>query len=407
VISSASTPTQRTHAGVADAPVLRLAPVPLHSDGAELGPQPIAPVPHFSSSDRPQPVATQPCPPRVVERNRQNALRSTGPRSVAGKAVARANAIKHGLTANPAAGVIEDPAAFEGLLDELVAHYQPTNPVEAALVERIAVCLWRLRRATLAETAMVNVQCLAEARAASHGEVQRWIERINQAWIPQPVEVPLPWASDGPGRAATGQRTAWQRTRLAELDELREGEMATSGAALEAMATMLENLAERLERTPGAFGCEDAEKMAWLLGDFAGYFPVELHGRFQDRGMPASPPGGAGDASPSLSPAAADPRHRMPLTPTGRMIAEAMDRPPEAPLNAALIARISARLETLRHQGAACPQPLTSTQVRHRVAGAALMDAAAMERLLRYEGHAERSLARALAELERQGCRRT
>ena len=40
----------------------------------------------------------------------------------------------------------EDPAAFEALRDDLYAHFQPSDPVEEALVEQVAACRWRLRR---------------------------------------------------------------------------------------------------------------------------------------------------------------------------------------------------------------------------------------------------------------------
>lgn len=54
-------------------------------------------------------------PARRCERNRANARHSAGPRSDQGRAVSRGNALRHGLCANPAAGVVEDRRAFEDL----------------------------------------------------------------------------------------------------------------------------------------------------------------------------------------------------------------------------------------------------------------------------------------------------
>lgn len=51
-------------------------------------------------------------PAHVVERNRRNAAGSTGPRTVGGEARSRRNSLKHGLCANPAAGVVEEPERF-------------------------------------------------------------------------------------------------------------------------------------------------------------------------------------------------------------------------------------------------------------------------------------------------------
>ena len=56
---------------------------------------------------------------RQLEANRRNALRSSGPRTAAGKAVARDNALKHGFLSRHL--IIEGESAedFQQLLDEL------------------------------------------------------------------------------------------------------------------------------------------------------------------------------------------------------------------------------------------------------------------------------------------------
>ena len=78
--------------------------------------------------------------------NRQNAARSTGPRTKPGKARSSGNALKHGLSAEQVVMLDENPAAFEALRSELFEHYQPTDPVAEHLVEQVAACIWRLRR---------------------------------------------------------------------------------------------------------------------------------------------------------------------------------------------------------------------------------------------------------------------
>lgn len=45
-----------------------------------------------------------------IEANRRNALKSTGPRTEAGKQVSRGNAVRHGLTAETVIGALEDAA---------------------------------------------------------------------------------------------------------------------------------------------------------------------------------------------------------------------------------------------------------------------------------------------------------
>ena len=88
--------------------------------------------------------------PRKIAANRQNARKSTGPRSPEGKARSSRNAVKHGLLA----GRIvledhpdEDPREFAALLDGFMDDYQPRGMIEQMMVERLAVSFWRLRRA--------------------------------------------------------------------------------------------------------------------------------------------------------------------------------------------------------------------------------------------------------------------
>jgi len=77
--------------------------------------------------------------------NRRNAQRSTGPRTLEGKAKSRWNALQHGLLAKavipPSLEPYESRADFDSLL--------------AALVERIATCYWRLARLLRAEAGAV------------------------------------------------------------------------------------------------------------------------------------------------------------------------------------------------------------------------------------------------------------
>lgn len=85
--------------------------------------------------------------------NRVNALQSTGPVTSSGKAICSSNATKHGLLCTKLFLDDEDPAEYEILLTDLERSLNPVGAVERALVERIAVTLWRQRRLVQAETA--------------------------------------------------------------------------------------------------------------------------------------------------------------------------------------------------------------------------------------------------------------
>jgi len=82
-----------------------------------------------------------------INANRLNAQKSTGPRTVEGKAAAAQNAVKHGLLAQ--ADVIrgEDREEFELYREELFWELNPLGTMECRLAERIVSLAWRLRRA--------------------------------------------------------------------------------------------------------------------------------------------------------------------------------------------------------------------------------------------------------------------
>ena len=94
--------------------------------------------------------------------NRANARRSTGPKTPKGKTAVRLNAIRHGLLARDAVLLGEDSDAFEELRNEVWAELSPVGPIEKLLVERVVNEMWRLQRATRAETALYHwrVYCL-------------------------------------------------------------------------------------------------------------------------------------------------------------------------------------------------------------------------------------------------------
>ena len=94
---------------------------------------------------------------KQIEANRLNALKSTGPRTEAGKQRSRQNALCHGLTATviTALETAGDYAAFQ---TSILVEYQPRTATERELVSRLTSLLWRLRRATSIETGLFQIQ---------------------------------------------------------------------------------------------------------------------------------------------------------------------------------------------------------------------------------------------------------
>ena len=81
-----------------------------------------------------------------IQANRLNALRSTGPRSGAGKAASRFNALKSGVDARSLVIPGEDPAELEALTLDYRQTLRPVGPLEDFLVETLVAADWNRRR---------------------------------------------------------------------------------------------------------------------------------------------------------------------------------------------------------------------------------------------------------------------
>ena len=91
---------------------------------------------------------------KQFEANRRNALKSTGPKTEAGKQASRCNAVRHGLTAETVIGALEDAEDYKVFEGAIIADYDAQSAVERELVLRLASLLWGCRRATIMETGL-------------------------------------------------------------------------------------------------------------------------------------------------------------------------------------------------------------------------------------------------------------
>lgn len=83
---------------------------------------------------------------KQITANRKNALKSTGPSTELGKSFSSVNATKHGLRSRQVVIEGESQREFDDFRLMIIEHYAPADPIEASLVDRVTVCLWRLRR---------------------------------------------------------------------------------------------------------------------------------------------------------------------------------------------------------------------------------------------------------------------
>jgi hypothetical protein len=94
---------------------------------------------------------------KQIDANRRNAQKSTGPVTEVGKAVAKYNALRHGMTAESAVLPYEDHLAYAMLREALLSHYAPANVAEEMLVDVVANSYWRLLRARRVETSTMKL----------------------------------------------------------------------------------------------------------------------------------------------------------------------------------------------------------------------------------------------------------
>ena len=80
--------------------------------------------------------------------NRANSLKSTGPRTDAGKNIARANSLKHGLSSRRLLDIdgVSDKDAFTALQSAFVEEYEPQTVAEVEVVTSMIETQWQLTR---------------------------------------------------------------------------------------------------------------------------------------------------------------------------------------------------------------------------------------------------------------------
>ena len=88
---------------------------------------------------------------KQLDANRRNAQKSTGPKTLEGKAVVRLNALRYGLRARSILLTGENPEEYHQLCADLESGWQPQNRTEQLLVEQMAVAQWKLARLEVGE----------------------------------------------------------------------------------------------------------------------------------------------------------------------------------------------------------------------------------------------------------------
>jgi len=119
-----------------------------------------------------------------AEANRQNALKSTGPKTLEGKTAVRLNAVKHGLLSDQVLLPNEDEDALSELSDRLRAELQPEGELENLLMDRITAATWRLRRLGRVEAGIFTFELYAELAERAQQEASTYTQFESPAEDP-------------------------------------------------------------------------------------------------------------------------------------------------------------------------------------------------------------------------------
>ena len=91
-----------------------------------------------------------------IQANRRNSQKSTGPRTEEGKNRSRMNALDHGCRANILVLPTEDFGEYQEDVNSWKLSWQPRNPVEELLVDRVINLSWLAKRIDRAQTARLT-----------------------------------------------------------------------------------------------------------------------------------------------------------------------------------------------------------------------------------------------------------
>jgi hypothetical protein len=177
--------------------------------------------------------------------NRANAQFSTGPISDEGKSIASRNATRHGLLSSRLLLDDESPDEFDQLLSDLCDCLRPVGLVEATLVERIAVAIWRQRRLVQAETANLALGRLPRKVASM---VSSEMGRVLSGEIKADHLAPF-----------DADREQWCRATLAEAEALEKIDLATIEASAPSVLGQLQEDA-----------AEDNDTVEKFIADYKG-----------------------------------------------------------------------------------------------------------------------------------------
>jgi hypothetical protein len=252
----------------------------------------------------------QPVSARRLAANRANAARSTGPRTEAGKAVARFNALRHGLAAQTALLPGEDDEALAELTAEFEADHAHGSAAERAVAGRLVSVVWKLRRLARAEEDVAAGRRFARTRAwATRRAVMG--QRLPKDGTELDGPDPMPLDSHGPRILADDLGLPGSPGRLERLmlwDVRLGGELMRACRQLAAVRKAMgersaadrdAGAADGIREVAGVDGVSECERVEGFdeVSEFGGVDRFDGSDASAEGGRPAPRPDGAGHAA--------------------------------------------------------------------------------------------------------------
>ncbi len=196
---------------------------------------------------------------KQIVANKDNAQKSTGPKSAAGKLQTAGNAVKHGILSQRLVLPGEDQQDFIHLQDDLRLSLRPVGTLELILVEKIAAVIWKQKRLTTANSASIQL-----ATRLENQNVRRLVMVGLDESISRDDLAPL--------NEEDRVQIAWCRDTLAECDDLSPEVLAD--ADMDALAKKAPLIYQQL--------CEEAQEDETPLAEYVNSLSNELIGWFVD-----------------------------------------------------------------------------------------------------------------------------
>jgi hypothetical protein len=159
---------------------------------------------------------------RKAEANRQNAQKSTGPKTPEGKAAVSLNALKHGLLSKEILLPGEDEAALRELDEHLRGELQPVGVLEDRLVDRITSAIWMLRRLGRVEAGIFALELYEHLLERARQEASTYVETTSPLVDEDPWQITITEITDKPKHEEA-------LAKVREMEAARDSESATLG----------------------------------------------------------------------------------------------------------------------------------------------------------------------------------